>query len=58
VQRFLAHEMPVLSVDTKVDTKKKELMGAFRNGGRICRPRGEPSGTLAGRVLEADPSVV
>src|ERR1035438_3439389 len=29
---------PVLSVDTK----KKELVGAFRNGGRTWRPKGEP----------------
>jgi hypothetical protein len=29
---------PVLSVDTK----KKELAGAYKNGGREWRPRGEP----------------
>jgi Rhodopirellula transposase DDE domain len=29
---------PVLSVDTK----KKELVGAFKNGGRTWRPKGEP----------------
>jgi Rhodopirellula transposase DDE domain len=29
---------PVLSVDTK----KKELVGAFKNGGRTWRPRGKP----------------
>lgn len=29
---------PVISVDTK----KKELVGAFRNGGRELRPKGEP----------------
>ena len=29
---------PVLSVDTK----KKELVGAFKNGGRTWRPRGDP----------------
>ena len=26
-----------------VDTKKKELVGAFRNGGREWRPEGEPT---------------
>jgi hypothetical protein len=26
-----------------VDTKKKELVGAFRNGGREWRPEGEPA---------------
>ena len=30
---------PVISVDTK----KKELVGAFRNGGREWRPQGEPA---------------
>jgi hypothetical protein len=30
---------PVISVDTK----KKELVGAFRNAGRTWRPRGEPA---------------
>jgi hypothetical protein len=30
---------PVISVDTK----KKELVGAFRNGGREWRPEGEPA---------------
>ena len=30
---------PVISVDTK----KKELVGAFRNGGREWRPKGEPT---------------
>ena len=29
---------PVISVDTK----KKELVGTFRNGGSDYRPRGEP----------------
>ena len=25
-----------------VDTEKKELVGAYRNGGRECRPKGQP----------------
>ena len=34
---------PVISVDTKkVDTKKKELVGTFKNGGREWRPQGQP----------------
>jgi hypothetical protein len=38
----MAHQaagQPVISVDTK----KKELVGSFRNGGREWRPRGEPA---------------
>jgi hypothetical protein len=38
VQRFMAQENPVLSVDTK----KKEHVGEFRNAGRAYRPKGEP----------------
>ena len=38
VQLQLAAGEPVVSVDTK----KKELVGPFRNGGRELRPRGEP----------------
>jgi len=38
VKRFLAGEQPVISVDTK----KKELVGDFKNGGRELRPKGEP----------------
>ena len=38
VQRFLAGQQPVISVDTK----KKELVGDFKNGGRELRPKGEP----------------
>jgi transposase len=37
-QRFLAAGDPVISVDTK----KKELVGDFKNGGREWRPQGEP----------------
>jgi transposase len=38
VATALASGEPVISVDTK----KKELVGDFRNGGREWRPRGEP----------------
>ena len=37
-ERFLAVGDPVISVDTK----KKELVGDFKNGGREWRPQGEP----------------
>ena len=36
--RFMREGQPVISVDTK----KKELVGDFKNGGREWRPRGEP----------------
>jgi len=35
---FLAAGLPVISVDTK----KKELVGAFKNGGREWQPKGAP----------------
>ena len=38
VSAFLAAGEPVISVDTK----KKELVGNFKNGGREWRPQGEP----------------
>lgn len=38
VEGFQASGDPVISVDTK----KKELVGDFKNGGREWRPRGEP----------------
>ncbi len=38
VQRFLQRRQPAISVDTK----KKELVGDFKNGGREYRPRGRP----------------
>jgi hypothetical protein len=38
VKRFLAGKQPVISVDTK----KKELVGDFQNGGRELRPKREP----------------
>ena len=38
VKRYLKTGDPVISVDTK----KKELVGEFRNAGRTWRPQGEP----------------
>jgi hypothetical protein len=38
VRRFVRHHDPVVSVDTK----KKELVGAFNNHGRRWQPRGNP----------------
>ena len=38
VTAFQAAGQPVISVDTK----KKELVGAFKNGGRELRPKGRP----------------
>src|SRR3954470_24656755 len=38
VTTALAEQQPVISVDTK----KKELVGDFKNPGRIWRPQGEP----------------
>jgi len=38
VRRFQRHGQPVISVDTK----KKELVGDFKNGGREWRPCGQP----------------
>jgi hypothetical protein len=38
VKRFLTARQPVISVDTK----KKELVGDFRNGGQELRPQGDP----------------
>jgi transposase len=38
VESFQSRGDPVISVDTK----KKELVGDFKNGGREWRPRGEP----------------
>jgi DDE family transposase len=39
VKRFLERHEPVLSVDTK----KKEKVGEFKNGGRAWRPKGQPT---------------
>lgn len=40
VRQFQAATQPVISVDTK----KKELVGDFKNAGRQWRPKGEPPG--------------
>lgn len=37
-KRFLKNEQPVISVDTK----KKELVGNFKNDGRVWRKKGKP----------------
>ena len=42
VQSFQKRGQPVISVDTK----KKELVGNFKNGGREWRPQGEPEEVL------------
>ena len=38
VKEYQANQQPVISVDTK----KKELVGDFKNGGRELRPKGDP----------------
>lgn len=38
VKRFLQAQQPAISVDTK----KKELVGDFKNGGKEWRPKGQP----------------
>jgi hypothetical protein len=38
VKRYLGDKEPVISVDTK----KKELVGDFKNGGKELRPKGDP----------------
>jgi transposase len=38
VKRYLSQKAPVISVDTK----KKELIGDFKNGGKELRPKGNP----------------
>jgi hypothetical protein len=51
VQEFLARGWPVLSVDTK----KKELVGPFKNGGQEWQKKGEP---IAVRMHDfADPAL-
>jgi hypothetical protein len=48
VRGFSLREQPVISIDTK----KKELVGAFRNGGREWQPRGEPDEVLVHDFLD------
>ncbi|EQD79858.1 Rhodopirellula transposase family protein, partial [mine drainage metagenome] len=50
VQRFQARGQPVISVDTK----KKELIGEFKNGGREWRPQGEPEEVKVHDFLDQD----
>ena len=49
-KKFLAQELPVISVDTK----KKELVGNFSNGGQEWRPQGEPEETLIHDFADKD----
>ena len=39
VQQHIQNKQPVISVDTK----KKELVGDFKNGGQVWRPKGKPT---------------
>jgi hypothetical protein len=42
IKTFLEQGLPVISVDTK----KKELVGSYKNNGREWQPQGEPQKTL------------
>lgn len=50
VMKFQRHGQPVISVDTK----KKELVGEFKNGGREWQPQGEPEQVLVHDFLDKD----
>jgi len=50
VKRFQQRGQPVISVDTK----KKELVGVFRNGGREWQPKGEPEEVKVHDFLDPD----
>ena len=50
VKRFQQRGQPVISVDTK----KKELVGAFKNGGREWQPKGEPEEVKVHDFLDPD----
>lgn len=50
VKEFQQRGQPVISVDTK----KKELVGAFKNGGREWRPKGEPEEVKVHDFLDKD----
>ncbi len=50
VQDFQQRGQPTISVDTK----KKELVGEFRNGGREWQPRGEPVEVLIHDFMDKD----
>ena len=49
VRQFQQRGQPVISVDTK----KKELVGPFKNGGREWRPNGEPEEVRVHDVVDA-----
>ena len=48
VKQFQQRGQPVISVDTK----KKELVGRFKNGGREWQPKGEPEQVQVHDFLE------
>ena len=50
VTKFQQRGQPVISVDTK----KKELVGKFKNGGREWQPKGEPEKVLVHDFLDKD----
>ena len=50
VMRFQDRGQPVISVDTK----KKELVGNFRNGGREWQPQGEPDEVLVHDFMDKE----
>ena len=50
VKRFQQRGQPVISVDTK----KKELVGAFKNGGREWQPKGAPEEVKVHDFLDKD----
>jgi transposase len=50
VNRFQQRGQPVISVDTK----KKELVGQFRNGGREWQPKGEPEEVRVHDFMDQD----
>jgi Rhodopirellula transposase DDE domain len=50
VAKALSHGQPVISVDTK----KKELVGAFKNAGREWRPAGEPEQVKVHDFVDAE----
>ena len=50
VKRFQQRGQPVISVDTK----KKELVGRYKNGGREWQPKGEPEEVKVHDFLDPD----
>jgi transposase len=50
VEAFQAGGQPVVSVDTK----KKELVGDFKNGGREWQPKGSPEGVRVHDFMDKD----